>query len=98
MPNNQPADYEHLLAHAQALFPDADIRITHTPDEVIYIDVGRRRFTFEIGSDDDAYVFSDGQTSFTVPLMETLKSSGKKPDIGSTPALIEKSCPTKGDD
>lgn len=98
MPNNQPADYEHLLAHAQALFPAADIRITHTPDEVIYIDVDRCRFTFEIGSDDDAYVFSDGQTSFTIPLMEIFKSSGKKPDTGSAPALIERSCPTTGDD
>lgn len=98
MSNDQSADYEHLLAHTQALFPNADIKITHTPDEVIHIDVDRSRFTFEIGSDDDAYIFSDGQTSFIIPLMEILESSGKKPDIGSAPALIERSCPTTGDD
>lgn len=98
MSNDHPADYEHLLAHAEALFPDADIKVIHTPDEIIHIDIDDRHFTFETGSDDDAYIFSDGQTSFTIPLMENLQSSGKSPDIGSTPALIERSCPIKGDD
>ena len=98
MSNDHPADYEHLLAHAQALFPDADIKVIHTPDEIIHIDIDDRHFTFEIGSDDDAYIFGDGQTSFIIPLTEILESSGKKPDISSAPALIERSCPTLGDD
>lgn len=98
MSNDTPADYEHLLAHAQALFPAATIKVIYTPDEVIHIDIDGHRFTFEIGSDDDAYIFSDGQTSFTIPLIENMESSGKKPDISSAPALIERSCPTIGDD
>ena len=42
----------------------------HTPAEVIHIDVDGYRFTFEIGSDDDEYIFTDGKVSFAIPLME----------------------------
>ncbi len=94
----KPADYDHLKRYAQNLYPDANIKVIHTPNEVIHIDIDGHRFTFEIGSDDDAYIFSDGQTSFIIPLMEILESSGKKPDIGSAPALIKRPCPTIGDD
>jgi hypothetical protein len=64
------ADYEHLLLHAQRLFPRSDIEISYTDDEVIHIDVDAHRFTFEITSDDEEYVFTDGRTTFTIPLME----------------------------
>lgn len=66
---SQPADYLHLLQHAWNLFPGANIEITYV-DETIHLDVDGHRFTFEIGSDDDSYVFSDGVTSFEVPLMD----------------------------
>lgn len=69
MCNEEPLDRVHLLTHAQALFPGAVINVIHTPDEVIHIDVDSHRYTFEIGSDDDAYVFTDGQNTFTIPLM-----------------------------
>ncbi len=98
MATDLPTDYVHLLSHAQALFPDTDIKVVHTPDEMIQIDADGQRFIFEIGSDDDAYVFSDGPTSFIIPLMENLESSGNKPDTGSAPVLIERSFPTIGDD
>lgn len=39
-------------------------------EEIIHIDVDGHRFTFEIGSDDDCYVFGDGEKSFVIPLME----------------------------
>lgn len=65
----QPADYLHLLQHAWDLFPGAIIEITYE-DETIHLDVDGYRFTFEIGSDDDYYIFTDGQTSFVIPLME----------------------------
>ena len=42
----------------------------HTPDEIIHIDVDGHRYTFGIGSDDDAYVFADGKDAFSIPLME----------------------------
>lgn len=64
----KPADYLHLLQHAWNLFPGSDVEITYTEDETINIDVDGHRFIFEIGSDDDAYIFSDGSTSFTIPL------------------------------
>lgn len=70
MTNSSYADYDYLREHAQRLFPGASIEVIHTDDEVIHIDVNGHRFTFEITSDDPEYKFSDGQTTFTVPLME----------------------------
>ena len=70
MSDNEPLDRPHLFSHAQALFPGHVIEVIYSPDEIIHIDVDGHRFTFEIGSDDDAYVFTDGHTSFAIPLME----------------------------
>lgn len=70
MPDDEPLDRLHLLSHAQALFPGAVIEVIHMPDEIIHIEVDGHGFTFEIGSDDDEYVFTDGHTTFTIPLME----------------------------
>ena len=71
MPNDEPLDRPHLLSHAQGLFPGAVIDVIHTPDETIHIDVDGHRYTFEIGSDDDEYYFTDGESAFSIPLMET---------------------------
>ncbi len=70
MSDNESLDRSHLLCHAQALFPGAMIDIIHTPDEIIHIDVDGHRYTFEIGSDDDEYFFTDGKASFSIPLMK----------------------------
>ena len=70
MTNSSYADYDYLREHAQLLFPGASIEVIHTDDEMIYIDVDGHRFTFEITSEDTAYVFRDGRTTFTIPLME----------------------------
>lgn len=70
MSEDEPLDRLHLLSHAQALFPGAVIDVIHTPDEIIHLDVDGHRFTFEIGSDDNAYVFTDGNAAITIPLME----------------------------
>lgn len=64
----KPADYDYLMQHAQGRFPGTFIEVIHTPEEIIHIDVDGHRFTFEIGSDDDEYVFCDGSTSFIIPL------------------------------
>lgn len=64
------ADHDYLLDQAQRLFPRASIEVTHTHDEIIHIDVDGHRFTFEITSDDEEYVFTDGRDTFRVPLME----------------------------
>ena len=65
-----PRDREHLLSHAQILFPDATINLIYGPGEIVHIDLDYHRFTFEIGSDDDEYFFTDGKVSFSIPLME----------------------------
>jgi hypothetical protein len=65
------ADYYYLREHAQRLFPGASIGVTHTDDEVIHIDVNGHRYTFEITSDDEEYVFTDGRTTFRIPVMES---------------------------
>ncbi len=64
----KPANYDHLMKHAQQRFPGARIDIIYTENEIIHINVDWYRFTFEIGSDDDAYIFSDGATGFKIPL------------------------------
>lgn len=64
------ADYDYLLDHAQRLFPSSKIEVTHTDDEIIHIDVNAQRFTFEITSDDEGYVFTDGRSTFRIPLMD----------------------------
>ena len=70
MSNHEPLDRLHLIDHAQAMFAGATIDVIYTPDEIIHIDVDGHRFTFEIGSDDDEYVFTDGKTAFSIPLMD----------------------------
>ena len=66
----KPADYLHLLQYTWDMFPGAIIGVEYGEDETIHITVDDRRFTFEIGSDDDCYTFTDGETSFVIPLME----------------------------
>jgi hypothetical protein len=71
MPDDEPLDCKHLLTHAQSGFPRATIELIYAADEIIYIDVDGHRFTFEIGSDDDKYLFTDGTNSFAIPLMDS---------------------------
>lgn len=66
----KPADYLYLLQRAWDLFPGAIIDLEYGDDETVHILVNDHRFTFEIGSDDDCYAFSDGEMSFVIPLME----------------------------
>lgn len=70
MPESEAVDYSHLLSHAQGLFPGAEIEVIYMPDENIHIEVDGHRYTFTIGSDDDEYYFTDGQSAFSIPLME----------------------------
>ncbi|MXP09633.1 hypothetical protein [Pseudoblastomonas halimionae] len=70
MTHPEPADYDHLMRHARARFPGASITITHTEDERIHIDADGARYTFDIGSDDDEYLFVGRLGSFAIPLMD----------------------------
>lgn len=70
MSNHEPLDRVHLIDHAQTMFPGATIDVIYTPDEIIHIDVDGYRYTFEIGSDDTEYFFTDGKSSFSIPLMD----------------------------
>ena len=71
MTNSSYADYDYLREHAQLLFPGTSIEVIYTDDEVIHILVNGHRFTFEITSDDEEYIFTDGRTTFRIPLMES---------------------------
>jgi hypothetical protein len=65
-------DRDHLTQHAKLLFPDATIVVQYTDDdEVIHLFVDDVEFIFEIGSDDDEYVFANGNTLFRIPLMDS---------------------------
>ena len=68
--SDEPLDHVHLLTHAQALFTGSTTNVIHDPNEIIHIDVNGHRYTFEIGSNDDEYVFTDGSTTFTIPIMD----------------------------
>ena len=70
MTHQKPADYEHLICHVRARFPGEAVRITYTEDERIHIDVGAHRYTFDIGSDDDEYLFVGQLGSFSIPLID----------------------------
>ena len=70
MTDPEPLDREHLLLHARSLFPHTTVNLTYAHDEIIHIDVDGHRYTFEIGSDDDEYVFNDGKSTFKIPLMD----------------------------
>jgi hypothetical protein len=66
-----PADRQHLLDHARKLFPSSSIDLSYDLEsEVIYVHVDAAEFVFEIGSDDDAYVFVGQHSGFTIPLMD----------------------------
>lgn len=71
----QPQDHDHLVHHARLLFPGSVVAVTYTEDEIIHLDIDGTRFTFEIGSDDDEYVFHGAGRSFVIPLMDDTEGS-----------------------
>ena len=61
----------HLIRHAQARFPGSRITVTQDFDnEVIRLEIDGVTYTFEIGSDDDRYVFVGPDRAFDLPLMD----------------------------
>lgn len=64
----QPEDRDYLIHYARLLFPSSTVAVTYD-DEIIHLDIDGNRFTFEIGSDDDEYVFHGAGRSFAIPLM-----------------------------
>lgn len=76
----QPQDRDHLLHHARLLFPGSAVAVTYD-DEIIHLDIDGVRFTFEIGSDDDAYDFHGPGRSFVIPLMDEADDAPTTPQI-----------------
>ncbi len=70
-----PEDHDHLVHHARLLFPGSVVAVTYTEDEIIHLDIDGDRFTFEIGSDDDEYIFHGVGRSFVIPLMDDAEGS-----------------------
>lgn len=69
MNSSSYSDYDYLLRNAKSIFPGASIEVIHTDEEVIHIDVDGHRYTFEVTSNDDSYIFTDGHETFEIPLM-----------------------------
>ena len=66
-----PKDMKSRMGQMQEiLFPGSHVVVTYPADEVIHIQVDARLFIFEIGSDDESYIFTDGQQTFEIPLMD----------------------------
>lgn len=62
---------QHLTRLAQALFPGARIKVTQDFDnEVIHLEIDGVLYRFEIGSDDDRYIFVGPDRAFDLPLMD----------------------------
>jgi hypothetical protein len=66
----QMPDYAYLTAQAKRLFPNSHVIVSYPQDEVIHILIDDRLFVFEIGSEDEEYVFSNGDDCFKIPLMD----------------------------
>lgn len=62
-------DYDYLTRYAQHLFPGSQVVVTYPAEEVIHIQIDTRLFVFEVGSDDEAYTFTNGHQTFEIPLM-----------------------------
>jgi len=76
----QPQDHDYLIHHACLLFPGSTVAVTYTEDEIIHLDIDGTRFTFEIGSDDDEYVFHGAGRSFAIPLMDDAENAAASPN------------------
>lgn len=63
-------DHSYLTQCVQQLFPCSSVIVTYPFEEVINIQIDDRLFVFEVGSEDESYIFDDGRTTFTIPLME----------------------------
>ncbi len=66
----QMPDYAHLTAQTKQLFPDSRVVVYYPTEEVIHILIDDRLFVFELGSDDECYLFSNGEEYFEIPLMD----------------------------
>ena len=95
-PNDEPLDRPHLIDHARALLPGATIDVIYTPNEIIHIEVDGHRYTFEIGSDDDEYLFTDGKASFSIRSWKSIGISRISPDTPLPSALMERSFNNQG--
>ena len=63
-------DFEYLTVQSRRRFPYSQISVFYPEDEVIHILIDGRLFVFEIGSDDDAYVFTNRTEAFEIPLLD----------------------------
>ena len=66
----QMPDYAYLTAQTKILFPGSRVTVSYPQDEVIHILLNDNLFVFVIGSDDEAYSFSNGEDCFEIPLMD----------------------------
>ena len=58
---------DYIIAQFPRRFPNAQINVTFTDDESIVVSVDGDLWTMEVGSDDDAFVFTRGGAIIAFP-------------------------------
>ena len=71
MTYDERAERDHLISEALEVYPNASISIDYDDeDEAIHLTIDGMRFTFNVGSDDDAYVFQSGDHRIVIPALD----------------------------
>jgi hypothetical protein len=70
-PYDEQAERNHLIAEASKLFPNASVKIEYDDElEAIHLDIDGARYTFYVGSDNDAYVFCSDTNRIVMPALD----------------------------
>ncbi len=65
--SKETSDMDYIIAQFPRRFPNAQINVTFTDDESIVVSVDGDLWTMEVGSDDDAFVFTRGGAIIAFP-------------------------------
>lgn len=69
-PYDEQAERDHLISEASKLYPIASITVDYDDeDEMIHLTIDGMRYTFHVGSDDDAYVFCSDDRRIVIPAL-----------------------------
>jgi len=68
---DEKAERNYLIKEASKLYPNASITVDYDDeDEAIHLDIDGTRYTFQVGSDDDAYVFQSSGARIMLPALD----------------------------
>ena len=65
------AERDHLINEASKLFPNSTISLEYGDQyEEIHLYIDGARYTFNVGSDDDVFVFYAGNNRIVIPALD----------------------------